>query len=752
MWTSGTPLRVSSRREAVGGTSCDPSGTDMTFNQAHPSMPGDRSSGPPPDRRSERTLGTGVANGSRLFGDELLSRGVISRDDLLRSIQHAEQSQVALQDAVVTLGFVPERQSYAALAVVSRMTLVDVTETKISDLAVRLVPEKLARRHVALPLREDNRTITFAVSRPLDVEADRDIGFAAGRSTRALLAPRSQVLEGLDRAYRKMGDIERLVERLKSETTVETPGAEPVGLNASPVVDLCNHILVSAVEARASDIHIEPFSTSASVRFRISGILEQVLTLPKETLQHITNRFKILAKTNIAVQGRPQDGSFRVLVGGQPVDVRMSTLPTVHGEKIVMRLIEATSQLQTIDNLGYDAFTLERLKRTLRRPDGLVLFTGPTASGKTTALYASLQQLRTGRTNIISVEDPVERFVEGVNQIPVNRAAGTTFATVLRSVLRQDPNVIMVGEVRDTEVAQIVGQAAYTGHLVLTSVHTIDAAAAVGRMLNLGLEPFRVSEILNAVFAQRLIRRLCPHCKVALDEAAARQLGQANGMSLVAARAGNGCEHCRNSGYVDRIPVAEALVPDDAMRRLIRDGASAMDLKAAMRAGGFRTMREIALDLVEQGVTSLDEVNRVLTDDEVVRVEQARARQKVLVVDDDRMIRMLVKLLLEKEGYDVIEGENGLHAVELSRAERPDLLVLDLMMPQMDGFQALDRLRRDLSLATQPVIVLTAESGPDTERRVLELGADDYLIKPFEPGVLLSRVRAVFRRAGRASA
>jgi type IV pilus assembly protein PilB len=342
--------------------------------------------------------------------------------------------------------------------------------------------------------------------------------------------------------------------------------------------------------------------------------------------------------------------------------------------------------------------------------------------------------------------------VQSMRTIPVNKAAGTTFASVLRSVLRQDPNVIMVGEVRDAEVAQIVGQAAYTGHLVLTSVHTIDAAAAVGRLLNLGLEPFRVSEILNAVFAQRLLRRLCPHCRVLHDEIEARRLGQSNGITAVPALAGPGCEHCRNSGYTGRFPVAEALVPDEAMRRLIRDAGSAADIKAAMRAGGYRSMREVALDLVEQGLTSIEEVNRVLADDEVVRVEQARARQKVLVVDDDRMIRMLVKLLLEKEGYDVIEGENGHHAVELSRHERPDLLFLDLMMPQMDGFQALDRLRRDLTLANLPVIVLTAESGPDTERRVLELGADDYLIKPFEPGVLLSRVRAVFRRAGRSAA
>ena len=709
------------------------------------------SSPPPTERRQPRPLGTGLADGARALGETLLSTRMATRDDLIRAIDHAERARIPLQDALVALRVVTEADAYAALSRASGMALVDLDQVKISQLAIRLVPERIARRHMVVPLLEDNRTLTFAVARPLDVEAERDIGFAAGRGTRAVLAQRSQILGALERCYPKLGAVERLIERLKSEAPVESE-SEVIRGNASPVIELCNHIMASAVQAHASDVHIEPSADAANVRFRISGILEHVITIPKEARTHVVNRFKVLAKTNITVKHRPQDGAFRLVVSGLPIDVRLSTLPTVHGEKVVMRVISTTSEHQTLDQLGYDPITTERLTRALRRPDGLILFTGPTASGKTTALYASLNKLRTGRTNIVSVEDPVERFVEGVNQIPVSKESGTSFASVLRSVLRQDPNVIMVGEVRDAEVAQIVGQAAYTGHLVLTSLHTIDAPAAVGRLLNLGLEPFRVSEILNAVFAQRLIRRLCPECHVKYEAEEARRLGQQHGTRVVTARAGAGCERCRHTGYSERMPVAETLIPDDGMRRLIRDAGSASDLKAAMRATGFRTMRDVALEAVEHGLTSIEEVNRVLADDETVRVEQTRSRQKVLIVDDDRMIRMLVKLLLDKAGYDVIEGENGIHAIELSRAERPDLVILDLMMPQMDGFQALDRLRRDLSLAALPVIVLTAESGPDTERRVLELGADDYLIKPFEPGVLLSRVGAVFRRAGRTAA
>ncbi len=703
------------------------------------------------ERRQDRDLGTGKPTGVRAFAEQLLTAGMLTREDLARAVEQAGHQKLPLHDVVVSLGLVSESDSYAALSKVTGIPVLDLNDVHVSELAVRLVPEKLARRHTILPLHEDNRTITFAVTRPLDIDIERDIGFAAGRTPRSVLAQRSQVLVGLDRYYPKMGEVERLIDRLKTEAPVESIEKANAAVNASPVIELCNHILAGAVQAHASDIHIEPFAGSATVRYRISGILEQVITLPKEARSHITNRLKILAKLNIAVKHRPQDGAFRILVSGRAVDVRLSTLPTVHGEKVVMRIVDGTSQLQSLDRLGYDEATTERLKRALKRPDGLILFTGPTASGKTTGLYASLNLLRDGRTNIVTVEDPVERYLDGVNQIQVDKAVGITFAQVLRSVLRQDPNVIMVGEIRDTEVAQIVGQAAYTGHLVLSSLHTIDAPSAIGRLLNLGLEPFRVSEILNAVFAQRLIRRLCPQCRVLLDPAEAARQGAAHGIRAVTARPGAGCDQCRQTGYIDRVPVAETLIPDDAMRRLIRETASATDLRAAMRQAGFRSMRDVALDAVAAGTTSIDEVNRVLADDDSARI-QPRTKNRVLIVDDDRMIRMLVKLLLEKEGYDVIEGENGLHAVELARREHPDLIVLDLMMPEMDGFEAIGRLRKELSLAAIPVIVLTAESGPDTERRVLELGADDYLIKPFEPGVLVSRVRAAFRRANRSAA
>ena len=439
-------------------------------------------------------------------------------------------------------------------------------------------------------------------------------------------------------------------------------------------------------------------------------------------------------------------------VSGRPVDVRFSTLPTVIGEKLVLRVIDGQATPQVLDALGYDADSLARLRKALSQPDGLVLVTGPTGSGKTTVLYSALSHLQNGRTNIVSVEDPVERRVGGVNQIQVNSRAGNTFTSVLRSILRQDPNVIMVGEVRDNEVAQIVGQAAYTGHLVLSSLHTADAASAVTRLLNLGLEPSKIAESLRAIVAQRLLRTLCPACRHVHDQPEATRLGLAHGVAAVPASVGPGCEFCKHTGYAGRLPVAEVLVPDEAMRDAIGRGATSTEIRAAMQAAGCLSMRERALVLVAEGMTSIEEVDRVLATESAAIATKPSGRRRVLIADDDRITRMLVRLLLERDGYEVIEGENGAHAVELARREHPDLLIIDLMMPEMDGFQAIQRIRRDVSLATLPVMVLTAEDGPGIELRVLKIGADDYMIKPFEADILLSRVRAAFRRQERAVA
>jgi type IV pilus assembly protein PilB len=686
------------------------------------------------------------------FTDLLLSELLVTRRQLDAALERSRQLQGQLADAIVQLGFVTERDAYTTLAAATGLHLVDLSARAPSPLALRLVPARVARRHGLVPLDESNRILTYAVSRPFDDEAERDVTFASGRKPFAVLAPRTAILETLDRCYPGLADVDLLLARIRSTATVEMIDVGDASIPTdSPVIDLCNHLIARAVDSGASDVHIEPSDQGLTVRFRLGGILEPVMTLPAETASAVCNRYKVMARADIAVRQKPQDGAFRLLVNNRAIDVRLSTLPTINGEKLVMRVIDSHAEPTDLGSLGYDPETLERLRRALGRPDGLVLVTGPTGSGKTTSLYSALNELRNGRTNIVSVEDPVERRVEGVNQIQVNGRSGNTFAAVLRSVLRQDPNVIMVGEIRDGEVAQIVGQAAYTGHLVLSSLHTGDSASAITRLFNLGLEPFKVAESLTAILAQRLLRRLCPECARRHDDVEARQLGREHGVESVPASAGPGCDRCRQTAYLERIPVAEILVPDDQTRDAIARGATAAELRVAMHAAGCRSMRDQALALVARGVTSIDEVNRVLAVDSAVAVKHGD-RRRVLVVEDDRLTRMLVKLLLEHEGYEVLEGANGRQAVEIALRERPDLLLIDLLMPEMDGYEAIEHIRRNVSLATLPVIVLTAEVGPGVERRVLEIGADDYMLKPFEAPVLISRVAAAFRRMQRLAA
>jgi type II secretory ATPase GspE/PulE/Tfp pilus assembly ATPase PilB-like protein len=588
----------------------------------------------------------------------LTERGLIRRSELLVAEQHADREHIELVDALAALGLVPETDGYRALAASAGAELVDLKSIAQSELAVRLVPERLARRHSVVPLSVDNSTLTYATCRPYDSEAERDLSFASGRHATLVVATRSSILEHLDRCYPKMRELDVLAARLSAERPVvesvdaisELPSTE------STVIDLCNHIVGRAVEVGASDVHVECGSEVTTVRYRICGVLEPVVTLQAAASHPIRNRFKIMARADIAVRHRPQDGAFRLKVNGRPIDVRLSTLPTLDGEKIVMRVIDSHSPLQSLDRLGYDSETLARFRTSLARPDGLVLVTGPTGSGKTTALYAALGHLRTGRNNIMSVEDPVERAVAGVTQVPVNAKAGNTFPTILRSLLRQDPNVIMVGEIRDEEVAQIVGQAAYTGHLVLSSMHTADSATAITRLTNLGLEPYKVAESLSAVLAQRLLRSLCPHCKHVRDDLDARRRGAERPAIPVRASAGPGCPRCKHTGYSGRVPVAELLTPSNELRDAIARGATAYEIRSAMRAAGFPTMRDRALVLVAQSITSIEEVDRVLTED-AGAAAASRGKSRVLVTDDEPITRMLVKLLLEREQFRGPRGD-----------------------------------------------------------------------------------------------
>jgi type IV pilus assembly protein PilB len=668
------------------------------------------------------------------FARLLANARVVSGDALQSAIQYSQQSAVPLHEAIIRLAFADERTVYSTLARAAGLEFIDARSAVPAPMALRIVPARVAHRNQLLPLAVDDRTITYVTSSPYDQDAESDLRFSSGRTPLARLACPSDLRVALQSAYPESMDVEGLIAQARAHTRSSVEVIRTFDQDTptdSAIVELCNSLVARAVDGGASDLHLDPSDSGLLARIRVGGVLESVLALPPDVARLVLNRFKIMARADIAVRQRPQDGAFAIRVAGRRIDVRLSTLPTTFGEKIVLRIIDSESELQSLGTLGYDDRVVAGLRRALDRPDGLVLVTGPTGSGKTTVLYAALHHLRTGRTNIVSVEDPVERTLPGVNQIPVNTRAGASYASVLRSVLRQDPDVLMVGEIRDAEVAAIVGQAAYTGHLVLSSLHTIDAATAVARLLNLGLEPYRIAESLNAIVAQRLLRRLCPSCRVS---------------SGGSATPGSGCPQCNFTGWGERIPVAELLTPTAEMRGIIARNGSAAEIRQAMRAAEMRTMRQHADSLLASGETTEQEIARVIGSDTEAPDATTATRATVLVAEDDLVTRTLLRLLLEREGYAVDEADTGKNAVEHAASKSPDLIVMDLNMPHMDGYDAIQAIRRLPWAARTPIVVVTADTTQETEQKVLALGADDYIMKPFEPAVLTARIKAVFGR------
>ena len=666
------------------------------------------------------------------FGRLLTEAKALDGNTLQSAIRFAQYSAIPLHEAVIRLGLVDERTAYVTVAAASGLDFVEAREVVPTAMALQVVPARVARQHQVLPVSVDDRTVTYLTSTPFDPDAERDLNFTSGRRPVAKLSCPSDLRVALQHGYPDKVHLEGLLTQARPEThsSVEAiHGAAERAFSDAAVVELCDMLIVRAVDSGASDLHLDPSDTGLLARICVGGVLESVLALPADVARMVLDRFKMMARSDIAVRQQPQDGAFAMRVGGRRIDVRLSTLPTTFGEKIVMRIVD--NELPSIGRLGYDEPVTARLRSILDRPGGLVLVAGPTGSGKTTLLYAALQHLRAGRSNVVSVEAAVERTLRGVNQIQVDAHAGATRASVLRSVLRREPDAVMVGEIDDAEVASIVGQAAYTGHLVLGSLHTIDAATAITRLLDLGLEPYRIAESLSAVLAQRLVRRLCPACRLLNNDGPA---------------ASGGCAECNFTGWVDRMPVAELLVPTPDIRTLIARSGSAAELRQAIRAAEIPTMRDRAQRLVASGETTEQEIVRVLGCEAERPNMSTGVRQTILVADDDPVARTLVRLLLERDGYAVVEAATGRIAVDLTGSKGPELIVMDLNMPRMDGFEAIQAIRRNPSAAKTPIVVVTAEDGAETERKVLALGADDYIVKPFEPAVLTARIKAVFER------
>ena len=471
----------------------------------------------------------------------------------------------------------------------------------------------LAARYAAVPIAFEGDRLVVAMADPANVLAIDDIRAITGREVIPKVATRGDVEEAINHLASLNTSVTDLAE-LAAEDSLETadlPALEAIA-DEAPVVKLVNMLITRASADRASDIHVEPTERDLRVRFRIDGVLHEIMRTPRSIANAVVSRLKIMADIDIAERRRPQDGRINLRVGGRQLDLRVSTLPTIYGEKVVMRLLDTSTALLELEDLGFSPHTLERYESSYNKPYGTILVVGPTGSGKSTTLYATLNVLNKPETNIITVEDPVEYRLPGVNQVQVNRKAGLTFATGLRSFLRQDPDVMLVGEIRDAETASIAIESALTGHLVLSTLHTNDAPSSVSRLIEMGIEPFLVGSALDSVLAQRLARRLCEHCKEP-HEASEQEVEQAGWATKPEKiyRA-NGCKVCSHTGYRGRFAIHELMLVDEDIERLAVERVSTEVLKRAAIEAGMRTLREDGMEKVAQGVTSFEEILRVI--------------------------------------------------------------------------------------------------------------------------------------------
>jgi type IV pilus assembly protein PilB len=714
-------------------------------------------------------------------GDLLVRKGVINDAALARAVEAQSKSPATLGKTLANLGLSDESTVARFVAEAMHLEFLEAKPAVEARVAGLLTPD-FCRKRRAIPLSLSGSSLSLAVCDPLDPTLLTDVEFRTGRKVTAVVATQTMVEQMLVSAYpSKLPSSVRtsydMLDDVRPEGEVESAGLESDPIDAAtlvketnlpPIVRLVNLILSDAAKAGASDIHIEPQETVVHVRQRVDGLLREALTLPLHLKDQTISRLKIISGMDIAERRKPQDGRSRLRFEGRRIDLRVSTLPTQFGEKVVIRLLNSSTAARPMDQLDLSSDNLRVVRGFLARPRGLMLVTGPTGSGKTSTLYAALNAIKSPTNNIITLEDPIEYQVAGVNQTQINPRAGVTFASGLRSILRQDPNVIFVGEIRDNETADVAFQAAQTGHLLLSTLHTNDSASTITRLFDLGVQPFLVASSLIGVVAQRLVRRVCPAC--AAPRQPADDVVERIGKSRLPAdgkwMAGKGCDECAGSGSKGRLAIHEVLSISDEVRELISSRASDLAIRNAARRAGMRTLFEDGIAKAAKGLTTLEEVLHVAAEaaepeHEVaapVPVPQntpasaapvtpiAAGGRRVLVVEDNATISSVVKYFLELEGFAVTVAEDGRAGLDMALRDRPDLIVSDVRMPGMTGTEMVKQLRGNPATAGTRILMLTSEESIDTETEALAAGADDYILKPVEPRRLAARVKALLSR------
>ncbi len=558
------------------------------------------------------------------IGEALIAEGLIKPEQLEKALEQQHKSNERLGDIVVKMGFVRSWQMTPFAARFFQLPFLNIKDVyrQIPPEVIALVPEELARRFTVFPVSLAGDALTLAMSDPSDIVAEDAVHLKTGLKIRRVVAFEGDIMGAIEECYVKGGRLQEHVENFVGQDApqwqVETVDSLHLEASDPPVVKYVHDLVVQAFNNDASDIHIQPKQERVELRLRIDSILSDCPAPPKSMLPAIVTRVKILSGLDIAERRLPQDGRFKMLVGNQEIDVRVSSFPTIYGESIVMRLLNTSSPLAGLEKLGFEPDDLEKYRRSIRRPYGIILVTGPTGSGKTTTLYTTLNEIHSSERNIVTLEDPVEYRLEFLQQTQVNPAIDFDFARGLRSILRQDPDIIMVGEIRDKETAEIAIHAALTGHLVFATLHTNDAAGAPVRLINMGVEPFLLSSSLVGVLAQRLVRCICLACRqeqvvpVTLRE----RLGL--GQEKIVFYQGKGCPKCMNRGYKGRVAIFEMLAITDDVRNLINTRASSDEIARKGVAQGMRTLSERGIDKMRQGITTIDDVLRVTREFEEV--------------------------------------------------------------------------------------------------------------------------------------
>ena len=776
-----------------------------------------------------------------LLGRVLVDSGYISSEQLNKAIEMQHTMGLRLGQILLEMGALDDETLALALGQQTGFPMVDPLATRVEPDLLAQVPKEKAIELNALPLvHAGPQLVCVAMANPFDLDARRDMEFLLGAAIDPVVCKAGQLREAIKRHYGLERELEAMLESVKPSEDVEVSTLMDIDLEtieerlrrggAKPYIDLLNFLLANAHGSRASDIHIDPGDDHLQVRYRIDGVLRSAIKLPKWVEAGLISRIKVVAEMDLSIHHKPQEGRVRASIGGREKDLRVAMIPSQHGPRTVIRILDPAILDLALSDLGFAPEQLKTYYRMISQPQGIILVTGPTGSGKSTTLYATLNRLRSEQTSIVSVEDPVEYTLPGISQVQVDEKRGMTFPVVARSLLRQDPNVLVIGEIRDRETAAVAFQAALTGHLVFTTVHTGDTVSTISRLRELGVPLYLVGSTLLGIVAQRLVRRLCPYCRQEGEpEAEAWEpLEIAPYPMPNAYTAGQGCRDCIYTGFRGRMGVYELLRIDDSLRNLLVSGGDESALRRAARDKGLVTLVEQGLGKVESGITSLGEVVRHVRSpfapkperrreliDEVPEIDDEHVAEAVtadfvaedvfrkrdraetraaeaakedsvapwaeielsqqesdpihiddvtvpparpsgepdhiLAVDDADEILDLVRYSLEGAGFRVMtahDGEEALVVIERQKVNDPiHLVVLDVMMPGISGFEVCEQLKKDISTAFLPVLILSARGDSAHIKSGFRSGADDYLPKPFDPEELELRIRALLRRA-----